>query len=137
MLGTKLPTQWESRIEWWRRLIARQQSAQTTLAQFCREVGITTRMFYYWKKRVRGAATTPSIRRVPAPQPLHRATAPARGVSASFVPVSIVGRDTAAELEIELANGRAIRLKGSVASGLLQVSIAAAGQLGGSGRGGC
>jgi hypothetical protein len=52
------------------------------------------------------------------------------------VPVTIVGGSTAAELEIELSNGCAIRLKGAVDRDLLQVAFAAAAQLGDSSRGG-
>ena len=55
--------------------------------------------------------------------------------SRRFVPVSIIDRSTTTELEIELANGCAVRLKGSVDVGLLQAAISAAGQLDGSGRG--
>jgi hypothetical protein len=137
MFATTVPTARQSRIEWWRRVIARQQSAQVTLDQFCREMGITVRKFYYWRKRVRDAQSTfagrqPAVRDSSRPLP-----APARGDTASFVPVTIVDRSTTTELEIELVNGCSLRLKGSVDPTLLQAAIAAAAQLDGPGRGGC
>ena len=133
MLGTELTAARESRIEWWGRVIARQRSAQVTLAQFCRELGVTPRVFYYWRKRVREAEAASSGRVATAAswQPTT-----ARGEAVGFVPVSIIGAGATTELEIELGNGCAIRLKGPVDSGLLQAAITAAGQLGGSGRGG-
>jgi hypothetical protein len=51
------------------------------------------------------------------------------------VPVSIVNPGTTTQLEIELANGCAVRLTGSIDPGLLQAAISAAGQLDGPGRG--
>ena len=42
-----------SRIEWWRRLIVRQQSMPVPLTQFCRQMGINPRKFYYSRKRLR------------------------------------------------------------------------------------
>jgi hypothetical protein len=40
---TKFPAEQESRIEWWGRVILRQQAGRIPLAQFCRQLGITTR----------------------------------------------------------------------------------------------
>jgi hypothetical protein len=57
------------------------------------------------------------------------------GRGAAFLPVSIIGRGTTTELEIELANGCAIRLKGAIDADLLQAAISAAGQLGDPRRG--
>jgi hypothetical protein len=59
----------------------------------------------------------------------------ATGKAAPFVPVSIVNRGMATQLEIELANGCALRLTGSIDPGLLQAAISAAGELNGPGRG--
>ena len=136
MLASKPATALLSRIEWWSRVIARQQSSQVTLDQFCRQMGISTRMFYYWKKRVQEAREVSCTRHVTAPQSSVRTAAPAQGGAASFVPVSIVTPAAAGELEIELANGCAVRLRGTVDPGLLQVAIEAVAQLDGSGRGG-
>jgi hypothetical protein len=135
MLGTRPARQLESRIDWWRRVIARQRAAQVTLAQFCREMGITPRKFYYWKKRVRNASpAAPGERCGPRQSP---PAAPAPGRAAGFVPVSIKSDDAPASLEIELANGCAIRLKGLIDPDLLRAAITSAGELDRPGRGGC
>jgi transposase-like protein len=135
MLGTNLPVERESRIEWWRRLIVRQQSAQVPLAQFCRQMGISTRKFYYWRQRLREMDTANSGRQTTAPGSPRSATAIAGTTAANFVPVSIISPGTTVQLEIELANGCAVRLTGPVDPGLLQAAIVAAGQLNGSSRG--
>ena len=105
MLATNLPVERESRIEWWRRLILRQRSAQVPLAQFCHQMGISTRKFYYWRQRLRemdGASGACQVSSSGSPRP---AGAVAQSTAASFVPVSIVNPGTAIQLEIELANG--------------------------------
>jgi hypothetical protein len=40
MRESRLPSERESRIEWWRRLIFRQQSTLVALSQFCQQMGI-------------------------------------------------------------------------------------------------
>ena len=138
MLKTRGSAAGESRIDWWRRLIARRDSAPVTLAQFCQGVGVSQRQFYYWKQRVRQTDRAAAGRRGGAVQlPIPVSNPPRRGITAtSFVPVSVVEQPThTSELELELANGCVVRLKGSIDSGLLQSAIAAAGQLGSSLRG--
>ena len=53
MRENECPSEQESRIEWWCRLIFRQQSTPVPLTQFCRQMGINPRKFYYWRKRLR------------------------------------------------------------------------------------
>jgi len=130
-----LPSEQESRIEWWRRLIFRQQSAAIPLTEFCRQMGITTRKFYYWRQRLRDIDAASSGRRVSLSGSSQPASAIARGTAASFVPVSIVSSDMTTQLEIELANGCAVRLTGPIAPDLLQAAISAAGQINNTGRG--
>ena len=135
MRESRLPSKQESRIEWWRRLIVRQQSATVPLTQFCRQMGINPRKFYYWRKRLRemdSASRACQISSSGSPRP---AGAVAPCTAAPFVPVSIVNPGPATQLEIELANGCAVRLTGSIDPGLLQAAISAAGQLDGPGRG--
>jgi hypothetical protein len=135
MRESRLPSEQESRIEWWRRLIIRQQSASVPLTQFCRQMGINTRKFYYWRQRLREMdAANAGRQRSPSESP-RPAGGIARGAAATFMPVSIVNPGTATQLEIELANGCAVRLTGSIDPGLLQAAISAAGQLDGPGRG--
>jgi|SRR5271166_3874947 len=135
MLGTNPSIERESRIEWWRRFIARQQSAQVPLDRFCRQMGISTRKFYYWRQRLREIDAANSGSQITPSGSLQSGSRVSSGTSAPFLPVSIIDGRTTAELEIELPNGCAVRLKGSVDVGLLQAAISAAGQLNGPGRG--
>jgi hypothetical protein len=91
-------------------------------------MGITTRMFYYWKKRVREAEGNCGQRGA-ARESSGPAAVPARDVAASFVPVSIQDAGPAGQLEIALANACVVRLVGDVDPKLLRVAIRAAGQL--------
>ena len=135
MFASKLPGERESRIEWWRRVIFRQESAQVPLAQFCRQLGISTRKFYYWRQRLRETDAANSGRQITVSESARSATAIARSTTATFVPVSILNPGTTTQLEIELTNGCAVRLTGRVDPSLLQAAITAAGQLNGSGQG--
>jgi hypothetical protein len=138
MRENESPSEQESRIEWWRRLIVRQQSTPVPLTRFCRQMGINPRKFYYWRKRLLEMDAASSGPPIPMSGSLQSASTVARDAAADFLPVSIIGRSaaidigrsTTAEMEIELANGCAIRIKGSVDPGLLQVAITATGQLG-------
>lgn len=42
-----------SKPEYWRKLIAEQESGGRQVRQFCRERGITEPSFYYWRMRLR------------------------------------------------------------------------------------
>jgi len=141
MRENEYPSEQESRIEWWRRLIFRQQSTPVPLSQFCRQMGINPRKFYYWRKHLRemdAANSGPLI--TPSGSLQSKNTVP-KDAAADFLPVSIIGRSTAidigrsttTELEIELANGSVVRLKGTVDGDLLQVAISAAGEINGRG----
>lgn len=133
MLGMNLPTERESRLEWWRRQISRQQAAGTPVSEFCRQLGVTVRAFNYWRGRVQVASRLNFSRA--AVCSAQRSTAPAPAAVPDFMPVSILGSGMSTELEIDLANGHAIRLRGSLDPGLVQAAIAAAAQLSGSNRG--
>jgi hypothetical protein len=135
MRASGLPSEQESRIEWWRRVICRQQSATVPLTQFCRQMGICTRKFYYWRQRLREIDAAGSGSQFTPSGSSQSASASSRGTAAAFLPISIIGRGTTTELEIELANGCAVRLKGAIDVDLLQAAISAAGQLGDPGRG--
>ena len=136
MRASECPSEQESRIEWWRRLIFRQQSTLVPLSQFCQQMGISTRKFYYWRQRLRELDAASSGCQINHSGSSRPASTMSSGGTAPFLPVSIIGHREATELEIELANGCAVRLKGSVDVGLLQAAISAAGQLDGPGRGG-
>jgi hypothetical protein len=136
MRESRPPSEQESRIEWWRRLILRQQSTPVPLAQFCRQMGINTRKFYYWRQRLREIDAANPGSQITPPRSLQSASTVSGGAAAAFLPVSITGESTTTELEITLANGSTLRLRGSIDTGLLQAAISAAGELNGPGRGG-
>jgi hypothetical protein len=125
------PTSREHRREWWRRQLARQESANLSVTEFCRQLGVSITTFYYWKKRVR---ETPPIvsRHVPVENSSHGLTTTAGAAPSNFVPVSILEPTAGTQLEIELANACVLRLKGVIDPSLLQAAIMAAGQLDGS-----
>jgi len=131
MLAFRQPTSREERREWWRRHISRQQSANLSVAEFCRQLGISVTTFYYWKRRVEEAPQT-APGRASAEHPSQDPTASARTAVANFVPVSILEPAAGTELEIELTNACVVRLKGVIDPPLLQAAITAAGQLDGS-----
>jgi transposase-like protein len=135
MRENECPSEQELRIEWWRRLIFRQQSTPVPLTQFCRQMDINPRRFYYWRKRLREMDAASSGTSITTVGSLQSAGTVARDTAADFLPVSIISPGTTTELEIELANGCAVRLRGSVDVGLLQAAISAAGQLSGAVRG--
>ena len=136
MRESRLPSEQESRIEWWRQVVFRQQSTPVPLTQFCRKLGITTRKFSYWRQRLREMDVASSESQITPPGSPEPASAVVGDRTAAFAPVSIIGRsDTTAALEIELANGCSVRLTGTIDPGLLRAAIVAAGELVNLGRG--
>jgi hypothetical protein len=128
------PTSREHRREWWRRQLARRESANLSVTEFCRQLGVSVTTFYYWKKRVHGAQPVLS-RQVPLENSSGPLTPAARVAPSNFVPVSILDPSTDGQLEIELANACVLRLKGVIDPSLLEVAIMAAGRLDGSREG--
>jgi hypothetical protein len=134
MAGTGLRTNHQSRVDWWRGQFQRQRKANLSVTEFCRQLGVSVTMFYYWKKRVYGATPNAS-RQSPAEYPSRRLTTAAGTTAANFVPVSILEPPAGTELEIELNNACVLRLKGMIDPPLLQAAITAAGRLDGSREG--
>jgi hypothetical protein len=128
------PTSREQRREWWRRQLARQESANLSVTEFCRQLGVSITTFYYWKKRVHKA---PPILSGPVPMEnsARRLTKTAGAAPTTFVPVSILDPGAGTQLEIELTNACVLRLKGVIDPALLQAAIMAAGRLDGSHEG--
>ena len=79
--------------EKWRSLVSEQQESGQSGAAFCRARGLSESLFYYWKKRLREAATPPFVE-VQVAQPR---LSPRRSGSA-------VG----ATIEVRLSNGRSL-----------------------------
>jgi hypothetical protein len=128
------PTSREHRREWWRRQLARRESANLSVTEFCRQLGVSITTFYYWNKRVHGAQPILS-RQVPLVNSSERLTPAAGSAPSNFVPVSILEPTAGTELAIELTNACVVRLKGVIDPSLLQAAIMAAGQLDGSREG--
>ena len=129
MAETGLRANRQSRVDWWHGQFQRQQKANLSVTELCRQLGVSVTTFYYWKKRAHEASPR-SPGRVVAGHPARCLT-----TAASFVPVSIVEPAAGTELAIELNNSCVLRLKGIIDSSLLQAAITAAGQLDGSREG--
>jgi hypothetical protein len=128
MVGFRQPPRREQRREWWRRQFSRQQTSNLTVAEFCRQLGVSVPTFYYWKKRVAAAAPDVPVRN----SAQHRSRTVNDTTDAmvpSFMPVTILDLGAGTQLEIALANTCVVRLKGAVDASLLQAAIVAAGQL--------
>jgi len=105
----------------WRRQIRRQPKTNLTIADFCRQHGVSVPTFCYWKRRVQAGLWTPSepVAEVSLSRPPTTAAAP-------FLPVSIVDPDAGTHLEIEPANTCVVRLRGPLSPRLLRAAIKAA-----------
>ena len=133
MLGFGPPANRQARQEWWRRQIQRQKEGSLSVAEFCRQLGVSTVTFYAWKRRFREAPpASPLIPERPAAKPSTANGAP----TPAFLPVSILDAGPNGQLEIALPNACVVRLQGAVDPELLRIAIRAAGRLGGGGRGG-
>ena len=117
MAETGLRTNHQSRVDWWRGQFQRQQKANLSVTELCRQLGVSVTTFYYWRKRVHENLPT-SPRQVAAGYPSRRLTT-AGTTAASFVPISIVEPAAGTELEIELTNSCVLRLKGTIDPSLL------------------
>jgi transposase-like protein len=134
MAGFTRPVHREERRAWWRRQLARQQSANLSVAEFCRQLGVSLTTFYYWKKRASEAMPNASggSSAEHSSRPVTESTA---ATVPSFLPVSILEAAAGPQLEIELANASVLRLKGAMDPSWLQAAITAAGQLDGTRQG--
>jgi hypothetical protein len=101
----------QPRREHWRALLEAQRRSRLSLAEFCRRRGLRTGTLSFWKWKLAREAEV----------------GPGRGATASFVPIQIAApprsrepRAPAAplaeggELEIALADGRLVRVRGRV-----------------------
>ena len=59
MTGMRSHTDHQSRLDWWRRQIQRQPKFNLTIADFCRQLGVSVPTFYYRKRRVPMGLRTP------------------------------------------------------------------------------
>jgi hypothetical protein len=135
MSGSGQRTNHQSRLDWWREQLQRQQKGTLSVALFCRKLGGSVASFYYGKRRVNEAASRIESPRVTVGHRSSHPIASTGGAVAKFVPVSVVDPGAGTELEIERTNACAVRLRGVIDPPLLQAAITAAGQLGGSRQG--
>lgn len=135
MRESRFPSEQESRFEWWRQVISRQQSTRVPLAQFCRQTGISYRKFSYWRQRLRELDAASSDSQIKSPESPKPARAAVSDITAAFVPVSIIDRSATTAVEIKLANGCTVQFTGIIDPGLLRAAIVAAGELQNLGRG--
>ena len=91
----------------WRRRLGRHAESGQTVRAWCRRHGLTEAAFHWWRRELarRDTEPLPSVRR--------NAEVPA----ASFVPVHLTdhpARDGDGQIEIELTDGRRVRVTGTV-----------------------
>jgi hypothetical protein len=90
----------QSRLDWGRGQIQRQKKTSLTIADFCRQRGVSVPTFFSWKRRVPEGPGT-SFGRSPGDHPSSHPTTPAAATPVHFVPVSIVDPDAGTHLEID------------------------------------
>jgi transposase-like protein len=128
MAEMRQQTNRSARLDWWRSQIQRQPKTGHSIAEFCRQLGVSVATFYYWKRCIHEEGQFglgPIAAQSPVPNPQTAVTAPA----ANFVPVTLLDPGAATQLEIELANACVVRLRGAIDPQLLAAVIRAAGPL--------
>ena len=77
----------------WRNLVSEQEASGQSIAAFCRARELRESLFYYWKRRLKQAATPPFVEvqvGKPAQRPRHSPSAPG------------------STIEVRLGNGRSL-----------------------------
>jgi len=92
--------------EAWQRRLVRYGARRLSVAEFCRQEGVSVQCFYYWKRRL--------------------GTGSAAGQPAAFVPVRIAPAPSSG-LEIELPNQAVVRVPAEIARERLVEIIQAVG----------
>ncbi len=92
--------------EEWQRRLARRRTSRLSVAEFCRQEGVSVQSFYYWKRRLGPVS--------------------AARQQAAFVPVRIAPASSSS-LEIELPNQTVVRVPAEMARERLAEIIQAAG----------
>ena len=49
----------QSKVEYWRQIIVKAEASSLSINEWCRQNGIKSRKFYYWRKRLREIAQPP------------------------------------------------------------------------------
>jgi hypothetical protein len=66
----------QSRLDWGLRQTQRQPKTHLTIAEFCRQLGVSVATFYSWKRRVQAEPRTPSVDELSWSRPRDTAEAP-------------------------------------------------------------
>jgi hypothetical protein len=93
MVGYDRSASRQERREWWRRQLARQQSGNIPVTEFCRRLGIHVSMFYYWRNRLHDAPSSGPGQITP------KRPSPPGSMDAKFIPVSLVDQRAATHLK--------------------------------------
>ena len=98
----------------WRKRIDRQQRSGQTVAQFCRQEGVTTPSYYHWKRKLLSEQSTRQTRATPrrkakAPK-RHQAKTTAPSASPPFVQLPLPAPPSCPWIEVVLAEGTIVRL---------------------------
>ena len=100
--------------ETWRKRIARQRQNGQTVAEFCRQEGVSTPSYYQWKRKLQ--AGRPARRKRATPRRKAKAskspqvTAPAQSATAPFVQLPLPAPPTCPWIEVVLSEGTIVRL---------------------------
>jgi hypothetical protein len=86
----------------WRQILRDWKVSGKSRNQFCRERGLSTNTFDYWRREIAQRDAEPAPASIPTPTPVKSPSAPATPV---LLPVRIVAT---APLEIQLTGGRSI-----------------------------
>ena len=100
--------------ETWRKRIARQRQNGQTVAECCRQEGVSMPSYYYWKRKLQARqptqpkrATTRRKAKAPKRSPVK---ATARSASPPFVQLPLPAPPTCPWIEVVLSEGTIVRL---------------------------
>jgi hypothetical protein len=92
----------------WRQRIAAQGRSGLTVAEFCRQQGVSIGSFYCWKQRV--LSTRSRRGSSPAARPSEPARRSTTSPIARFVPLPLTGSESGTAIVIECRNGLLLRV---------------------------
>ena len=76
--------------QWWRELLELFEGSSFTVADFCRQQGVSTASFYAWRRRLAGAEGSQS------PKPNESRAATSRAAGPAFLPVHVASTQAGA-----------------------------------------
>ena len=100
--------------ETWRKRIARQRQKGLTVAEFCRQEGVSTASYYHWNRKLQGGQAARRKKAAPrrkaktSRSPQVKATA--RSASRPFVQLPLPAPTTCPWIEVVLSEGTIVRV---------------------------